>query len=305
VFGTIEFEELTKTYFGGKVPAVRGLTLEVSKGEVLGLVGLNGAGKTSMIRVGGGLILPTSGTVRLNGFDIVEEKVKASASVGWVPEFPNFDPRARAWELLEYLGGYNGLSGPSFRASCYSLLGKVGLAGCEMQRLGSFSQGMKKRFSLATAILARPDNLLLDELLNGLDPEGIRYVRELIFSLRKDGASVLLSSHILSEVENMADRIAILHNGRLLKVVSREELEGSTARRLRVRVVEKEADASAYLSSVGEVVREGIYLTVANPTSEAWQINDELVRRGCKVAEIRIEREDLESLFFRLIHEAR
>jgi ABC-2 type transport system ATP-binding protein len=279
--------------------------LEVRKGEVLGLVGLNGAGKTSMIRVGAGLILPTSGTVLLNGYDIVSEKVKASSSVGWVPEFPNFDPHARAAELLEYLGGYNGLGGPSFRSRCFYLLGEVGLAGCEFQKLGSFSQGMKKRFSLATAILAKPQNLLLDELLNGLDPEGIRYVRNLISTLRKDGASILLSSHILSEVENMANRIAILHNGSLLKVVSRDELHNSTAQRLRVKLVEMEGDAPSYLSSIGEVTRDGLDFTISNPTSEPWEVNQELVRRGCKVAEIRMDREDLESLFFRLIHEAR
>jgi ABC-2 type transport system ATP-binding protein len=305
VFSTIEFNELTKTYPGERKPAIRNIRLEVRKGEVLGLVGLNGAGKTTMIRVGAGLILPTSGTVLLNGRDIVDEKAEASATVGWVPEFPNFDPHARAAELLEYLGGYNGLSGQSFRERCFSLLGQVGLSGSEYQKLGSFSQGMKKRFSLATAILANPDNLFLDELLNGLDPEGIRYVRHLISALKSAGTSILLSSHILSEVENMADRIAILRDGSLLKVVTRDELRNSTTQILKVKLLEKEGNAASYLSTIGAVDRDGLDFTVTNPTEETWKINEELVRRGCKVAEIKIEREDLESLFFRLINEAR
>jgi ABC-2 type transport system ATP-binding protein len=297
----IEFRALTKAYPGRGDPALQQVSLEVRKGEVLGLVGLNGAGKTTMIRVGAGLLLPTSGTVLLGGRDIVREKVVASSSVGWVPEFPNYDPGARALSLLQYLGGYNGLSGPTAEARCLSLLEGVGLKGKEMQRLGSFSQGMKKRFALATALLAKPENYLLDELLNGLDPEGIRYVRALIAGLRAEGASILLSSHILSEVGNIADRVAILHEGRLLKVVTMDEISGTSERRLRVSFRERTTEAIEYLSKIGQVRQEGEHVLVENPSAEPWEINSELVRLGCQVSELKTERDDLESYFFRTI----
>lgn len=297
----IEFEGLSKTYAGQARPALQGLHLEVGKGEIVGLVGLNGAGKTTMIRTAAGILLPTRGTVRLDGHDIVTDKIAASSTVGWVPEFPNFDPGARAADELEYLAGYNGVRGKQALPWALSVLGQVGLKGSEWQRIGTYSQGMKKRFALAAALVARPTNFLFDELLNGLDPEGIRYARTLLIDLRKQGASILLSSHILGEVEHLADRVAIIHEGVLLQVISPQDLHASRRRRLRVSVEGPPDGVPGYLARWGRVEQEGGAFVVDEPSKEAWEINADLVGMGLRVSELRMEREDLESYFFRRI----
>lgn len=299
----IEFQGFSKRYGRREAPAVEGLTLSVKDGEILGLVGLNGAGKTTMLRAAAGLIYPSSGNIRLNGHDIVREKIHASASTGIVPEFPNFEPTARSLDLLEYLGGYNGLGGDGFPALSQALLARVGLAGCERRRVGTFSQGMKKRFALAAALLAKPRNLLLDEILNGLDPGGIRFVRRLLLELKGEGCAILLSSHILSEVESVADRIAVIHHGRLLECIPLKEIYASREVRLRLTIRNPGPDIARYLSTVGEVHNEGNTFTVSQPRQEVWQVNHELVQRGAEVAEIRTETEDLEGYFFRTIGE--
>jgi ABC-2 type transport system ATP-binding protein len=284
--------------------ALKGLDLEVRPGEILGLVGLNGAGKTTAIRIACGITLPTAGTVLVDGHDIVREKIEASKHLGWVPEFPNFEPRGQAIDLLEYYAGYHRMSGPETLRWCAEVLSQVGLAGREFDRLETYSQGMKKRFSLASALLCRPTNLLLDELLNGLDPDGIRSVRALLLALRKEGRSILLSSHVLSEVQALADRIAFVHEGAVLGIVTREGLSSAPTRRLRIVLREESPAALSYLGSVGKVAQDGrtYFLTEADvPTDE---VNEQLVHRGVRVLELRSETEDLESYFFRLIEGA-
>ena len=199
----IEVIGLTKSYSRHWTPAVSDLSLTVGKGEIVGFVGLNGAGKTTTIKTGAGVLLPSSGTVVIDGRDIVREKKEASAMLGWIPEYPVFEPGARALQLLQYYSGF--VPSASRTASeCVELLARVGLANYERNKLRSYSQGMRKRFALAVALVNSPENFLLDEALNGLDPEGIHQVRELADALRKDGASVLLSSHILSEVQALS-----------------------------------------------------------------------------------------------------
>lgn len=286
------------------VRALNGLDLEVRKGEILGLVGLNGAGKTTAIRIAAGVILPTSGRVLVEGRDIVREKVLASEHVGWVPEFPNFEPQARALDLLEYFAGYHRMSGAETLRWCAELLQLVGLGGQELKRLGAYSQGMKKRFSLASALLCRPENLLLDELLNGLDPRGIRAARGLLLSLRDQGRSILLSSHVLSEVQQIADRIAFVHLGQVLKTITRDELSRAPGTRLRIVLREPVPAALEFLSKAGHMMQDGRTVLLEDARLESDEINDQLVKRGARVLELRSETEDLETYFFRLIGEA-
>lgn len=290
-------------FWGSGRPALTALDLEVRNGEIVGLVGLNGAGKTTAIRVAAGVALPSRGTVLLDGHDIVGAKLEAASSLGWVPEFPNFEPQGRAADLLEYFAGYYGLQGPSSRDWCHSLLRQVGLEGHERERVGTFSQGMKKRFAMAAALLHHPKNLLLDELLNGLDPQGIRFSRNLLLSLRQQGCAILLSSHILTEVEQLSDRIAFVHHGRLIKTIPRAELEKAPGSRLRVRVVNSDAGVLDYLKGVGPTVIDGPSFVLEAPQADPSEVNAELVRRGYRVADLHTEREDLEAYFFRLIGE--
>ncbi|MDE1819843.1 MAG: ABC transporter ATP-binding protein [Euryarchaeota archaeon] len=301
----LEISGLSKQYPTQREPALRDLSLSVHDGEIVGFVGLNGAGKTTAIRVAAGVALPSSGAVRLDGFDIVAEKIRAASTLGWVPEFPNFEPQGRALQLLEYFSGYHRMEGPQARDWCRFLLARVGLEGHERERVGTFSQGMKKRFALAAALLSKPKNLLLDELLNGLDPQGIRFSRNLLLSLRHQGCAILLSSHILTEIEQLADRIAFVHQGRLIRLISRGELEKAPGSRLRVKLSNPDSGALDYLSSLGKAVSEGSSLVLDAPGVDPAEVNQALVQRGYRVADLHTEREDLEAYFFRLIEEAR
>jgi len=301
----IEWQSCTKRYQGSRTSACDRLNLEVRDGEVLGLVGLNGAGKTTAIRVACGVSLPTSGTVRIDNRDIVQEKAAASRRVGWVPELPNCDPDRPALSTLRYLAGFYGLSGLAATPRCREILKAVGLEGSERTKLRRFSQGMFKRFNLAAAMVGDPANLLLDEVLNGIDPQGIQFVRNWIVELRAQRKAVLLSSHQLTEVQRVADRVAILHRGRLLRVIKRSELEnlatGET--RIRLRIQNLDAGCIRYLETLGPVVTEGERVSLVGREIDLVDLNRELVRRGYAVAGLQTETTPLEDYFLRLVGE--
>jgi ABC-2 type transport system ATP-binding protein len=300
----LEIAHLTKSYDRWTEPAIVDVNLAISGGEILGLVGLNGAGKTTTIRVAAGLLRPTSGTVRVVGFDIVREKVAASKHLGLVPESPYFDPMARALPLLRYLAGFRGLDRTQATESCQNLLTLVGLDKVVKSRIGTFSQGMKKRFALAAALIGDPEALLLDEVLNGLDPEGIVETRELMLQMKERGKSILLSSHMLHEVQHVADRVAVIHRGRVVKILLRGEIDSSSSKVLRISFVRVDDDALSYLATLGEIRREGATVWVTDPDAGAEEINANLTRKGYGIRHLSFEPMDLEDLFFQWVDEA-
>jgi len=298
-------EHLTKRFPGRLQPALDDADLELRDGEILGLVGLNGAGKTTTIRVAAGLSLPTSGRVLVDGRDIVREKRSASQHIAWVPELFPFDPSARALPLLVYFAGFHGLRRREARAVCRELLARVGLGAEEQGRVRDFSQGMKKRLSLASAMIADPENLLLDEILNGLDPEGIAFVRRWVLDLRHRGKAVLLSSHQLGELEAVADRVTFVHRGKVLRTIDRAELARAGGRSLRITLRNVDAAALEYLGGIGPIQRDGPVVWVTHPTVETHVLVGELVRRGYEVDEVRAESTSLEAYFLQLIGAAK
>jgi len=289
---------LSKVYRGRPTPAVNDVNLELRPGEVLGLVGLNGAGKTTTIRVAAGLVYPTTGHVSVNGLDLTRDKAEASRHIGLVPESPNFEPGSRAINQLRYYAGFYGLTGDPARELCTELLRKVGLPEMGRVRLRTFSQGMKKRFSLAASLLGDPEFLLFDEILSGLDPEGVLLARNLMVELRSRGHGILLSSHILSEVQQVADRVAIMHEGRLIKTLTRQEVETAGGATLRVTIDNLDDQAMGLLRSYGTVRREGNTIWITRPNVDPSVINAELVRRNYKVLALGFESQNLEQAFF-------
>jgi len=303
--GVIIAEHLTKWFPDRRQPAIDDLDLEVRDGEVLGLVGLNGAGKTTTIRVAAGVALPTAGRVLVNGADVVLEKRRASSYVAWVPELFPFEPSARALPLLEYFAGFYGLSKVEATRRARELLDRVGLSSEERGHVRNFSQGMKKRLALASAMISEPQNLLLDEILNGLDPAGIAFCRKWVVDARRDGKAILLSSHQLTELQALADRVTFVHEGRLLRTIDRAELARAGSPALRLVIPNLDASALAYLSSIGSTRAEGTVVWVSRPTAESHVVNAELVRRGYQVAECFLETTSLEAYFLELIGAAR
>jgi ABC-2 type transport system ATP-binding protein len=228
---TIEIDGLTKDFVIGfarrrRVRALDALSLRVARGEVFGFLGGNGAGKTTTIKLLLGLMFPTAGTARICGHDIRD--IGMHARIGYLPEQPYFYDYLTARELLEYCAQLFGYDGAERARRATALLSRVELDERAWDRpLRRFSKGMLQRVGLAQALVNDPDVVFLDEPMSGLDPIGRRHVRDLIASLRAGGTTVFFSSHILSDIEVLCDRVAILRKGRLAHLGRLDDLRRS------------------------------------------------------------------------------
>ncbi|HXX79076.1 MAG TPA: ABC transporter ATP-binding protein [Ktedonobacteraceae bacterium] len=216
----VEIQGLRKVY--GQIIAVDDISLATYRGEAFGFLGPNGAGKSTVVKILTGLVTPTKGSVRVLGQPI--NHVQSRKRVGYLPEFPSFHRWFKAREFLEFHGRLYGLSGTYLEKRISEVLEMVGLSGRESQKLGTFSKGMLQRIGLAQAIIHKPELVILDELVSGLDPVGQRDMRDLLRELKTEGTSIFLNSHLLADVEAICDRVAIINQGRILKVGAPAEL---------------------------------------------------------------------------------
>jgi ABC-2 type transport system ATP-binding protein len=197
------------------VLAVRDLDLEVARGQVYGLLGPNGSGKSTTLKIILGLVAPTSGNAQIFGRD--SEEVASRQSVGFLPENPYFYKFLTGAETLRFYGKLCGLRGGRLKRRIDEMLALTGLTSARDRRLGGYSKGMLQRIGLAQALIQDPALLVLDEPTAGVDPAGARDIRTLILDLKSRGMTVLLSSHLLSQVQEICDRVGILANGRLVR----------------------------------------------------------------------------------------
>jgi len=208
----IECIDLTKSY-GLRVTALNNLTLTINQGTSFGLLGENGAGKSTLVRMIMGFIFPTSGHIRVFG----EERVAlAHPKIGYVHERPIFETRFTGRAYLTYLAQLSGLWDEANKARVQALLEQVNLHEAADRNTGTYSKGMLQRLAIAQALLTNPELLILDEPTSGLDPRSQWEVRQIVTSLRKEGKTILLCSHYLSEVEALCDSVCILRRGRLI-----------------------------------------------------------------------------------------
>src|SRR2546426_6535299 len=223
----IQIQGLTKKFLQrGEVVAVDNLTLDVEEGEIFGFLGPNGAGKTTTIKMLLGLIFPTSGTATMLGRPIGD--VETRRQVSYLPESPYFYDHLTGGELLEFFGRLFGIEEKARRRKIDELMDLVGLKNDKQKQLKQYSKGMLQRIGIAQALINDPKLLIFDEPTSGLDPVAHIEIRNLIQSLKEKGKTVFLSSHQLSDVERVCDRVAILNFGRLVKTGSVIELvEGS------------------------------------------------------------------------------
>ncbi|MFH0880698.1 MAG: ABC transporter ATP-binding protein [Lentisphaerota bacterium] len=196
-----------------RVQAVRGVSFEVNQGEVFGLLGPNGSGKSTIIKMILGLLHPTTGHLRVLGQS--PRDIKTKARVGYLPEESYIYPYLTPDETLGFYGSLFDLDARTRRERTEQLLDMVGLLHTRNRAVGEFSKGMARRVGLAQALINDPDLIVLDEPTSGLDPQGCRQIKDLILTLARRGKTVLLSSHLLADVEDVCDRIAILYNGRI------------------------------------------------------------------------------------------
>jgi ABC-2 type transport system ATP-binding protein len=213
---------LTKRY--GRVVAVEDLNLGVAEGEVFGLLGPNGSGKTTTILMLLGLTEPTSGEARVLGLDPMREPLKVKAKVGYLPDQVGFYGELTAWENLRYTTRLLGLPEAEAKARMEEVLKRMGLWEVKDRRVSAFSRGMRQRLGLAEVLLKRPQVAILDEPTLGLDPEAAREFLDLIKGLKAEGITVLLSSHLLHQVQEICDRVGLFHKGRLALLGRVEEL---------------------------------------------------------------------------------
>ncbi len=300
----MEISSVTKVF--GKLKVLDRVSFNVENSEVIGYVGLNGAGKTTTIRIAVGVLPPTEGDVLIDGYSVAKDKRRASALVGWVPELPIFEQDFRALDYFTYLAGYYGIPRGEARRLGRELLSELGLGDAMNRKLAEFSQGMKKRFALAVSMINDPPNFIMDEVLNGLDPQGIAFFRELALKFKKEGKAVLFSSHILSEVEGIADRVVFIHKGKIIGEYSMDEIKSATKPALEI-VLSNNVDDRALdkLRKYGEVARKNEKTVLLyGDFTDISEIISSLASIDAGVSEIRRVERSLEEFFFELIERA-
>lgn len=303
----ISVENLTKRYrnvHGADKAALCGLTLDVPAGEIYGFLGPNGAGKTTTIKLLLGLIAPTAGGGTVLGHPL--GSVEARRRLGFLPESPYFYEYLRGEELLHYYGRLFGLADRVRRERVERLLRLVGLWDSRRLLVRKYSRGMLQRLGLAQALINDPDLVILDEPAGGLDPLGRREMRDALLSLRDQGKTVFLSSHILAEVETVCDRVAILHKGTLLAVGRIGDLLAES-REMELTVHGVNGALTRRLQSIpGVSIRQGPDATmVVLPDQQHVYRAIDLVRElGGQMVSLGAKRERLEDLFVKLVGEA-
>jgi ABC-2 type transport system ATP-binding protein len=293
----IEARGLLKRY--GHVTAVDNIDLTVERGDVYGFLGPNGAGKTTTLRMLLGLIRPDAGAARLFGRDPLEEGVRALQGVAGFVEAPRFYPYLSGRRNLDLVAA---LDADDAAGRIDEALKTVELADRAGDKVGGYSHGMRQRLGIAGALIRDPALLILDEPTTGLDPAGMRDMRVLVRRLAEQGITVLLSSHIMAEVEELCDRLAIVRSGRVIYEGRLDELLHSTGQRYRLRTTDDERalEVAIHQPGVGDVLRDGDWLSLAADEEAAAGLSVALVEAGLGIRALVPAAASLEELFFRL-----
>ncbi|WP_159622743.1 ABC transporter ATP-binding protein [Ruania rhizosphaerae] len=298
----ISTDGLRKSYRGvRRRVAVDGLDLRVPVGGVHGFLGPNGSGKTTTIRMLLGLIRPDDGEIRIFGHEVPATLPDVIARVGAIVESPKFFPNFTGRQNLELLASAIGTKRPRVR----QVLAETGLSDRAGDRFATYSLGMKQRLAIAATLLKEPDLLIFDEPTNGLDPAGIHEIRTTMRRLADEGRTVLVSSHILAEVEQIADTVSIIGRGRLIASGSVAEIIGDRAESVRVVLRPEEGErAEGVLTAAGLTVRSDHEALLVDGATDPADVNRLLAEQGLYARELGGVRVGLESVFLELTHDA-
>lgn len=293
---TLEIDQVEKTIRRNRI--IKGISFSVQEGEVFGFLGPNGSGKTTTIRMMVGLIRPTAGRIRVCGYDIQKDHTEALAKVGSIVENPELYPFLTGIENLEHFARM--IPGVT-RKKIDEVVRRVDLSARIDDRVKDYSLGMRQRLGIAQALLGDPKLLILDEPTNGLDPQGIRELRAFIRQLANEGLSVFISSHMLSEIQLMCDRVAIINEGSIVRVGAVDELLTQDFRKIIWYANPCSEAKNLLMNSPFTKVREqetlddGIVTEVA--PEHIPQLTVALVRQGIEIYGIEWKRQSLEDLF--------
>lgn len=307
----IEIEGLTKSY--GSFNAIDSLDLKVKANSFTGFLGPNGAGKSTTIKILTNLIRASSGSAYLDGVDITKDPKAALAAVGSVVETPEFYPFLTPRETMDYLGSINGMTKESIRTKGDELLHMVKMEEWADKKIGKFSKGMRQRVALAQSLLSDPKILILDEPTSGLDPRGMVEMREIVKGLRDRDITVFMSSHMLNEVEEICDRVALIEYGKLLIHDDVSILtKGTDLRRLDVRTIKDlnktvldQITALPLVESARLQGERSLSIDMRGDEGDQAELLEKLNRLGLKVFSLSAEGHSLESLYMELVKESR
>ncbi|OKP89029.1 ABC transporter ATP-binding protein [Paenibacillus sp. P32E] len=297
----IQINHLSKAYKGNEI--ISDVTMHIEKGEIYGFLGPNGAGKTTIMKMILNLVKPTSGEIVVLNQPLSPTSFQYLQHIGSIIEYPVFYDRITAIENLKYHCEYTQYHGEN---RIHEVLETVGLKGVGNKKVDEFSLGMKQRLGIARAILTKPEILILDEPINGLDPVGIKDIRLLLLELKNDyGMTILVSSHIVSEIESIADTIGIINHGQLIKEVKMSEIRKENAQYLEIKVIDSKRASLVLERKLNIQDYEAIDLeTIRVYQQDVSQsvINKELVLNDIVVNRIETQQSNLEEYFLNLIH---
>jgi ABC-2 type transport system ATP-binding protein len=307
----IVIEHLSKDFNGFK--AVDDLNLVVKKGTFMGFLGPNGAGKTTTIKILTSLLKATSGSATLNGIDVTKDPKEALAQIGAVVETPEFYPYLTPNETLSYMGELRGMTAQDIKSRSREVLETVKMTEWADKRIGKFSKGMKQRIAIAQAIQHEPLIVILDEPTSGLDPRGMFEVREILVELKRRDYTVFMSSHLLNEVQDVCEEVALINRGKLLKSGPVQELISSNdVRRLEIRVKQRIApevlDRVSKLANVSGLETTGdsvMVLSVKGGDDAQSALLKEILALNLDVISFKESGVALENLYMSLIKESR
>jgi ABC-2 type transport system ATP-binding protein len=299
----IEIENLTKDYPFGflhlkKKRSLEGLTMQVEAGEVFGFLGPNGAGKSTTIKLLVGLIFPEAGTARILGKPITD--IEMHRDIGYLPEQPYFYDYLTATEVLDYFARFHDLTAANRRERVAHMLRKVGLETARKIQLRKYSKGMLQRVGLAQAILHDPQVVILDEPMSGLDPLGRREVRDIILELKREGRTVLFSTHILSDAEMLCDRVGVIVGGKLRGVGAPGEIVGMKAHGMEI-LFEMPGNSPGAAAIIAKAMKTGDRYRLQITEEELYQALEQLRAAGAKILSVAQVKASLEEYFMHLI----
>ena len=303
----VECKQLTKVYkklLAGSskaVCALQNISLSVGKGQIVGLIGPNGAGKSTLLNLIAGLIFPTEGCVSVCGYPA--RSIEAHRGLGYMPEHPVFLGRYSAWDTLKYHGALLGLSRQLIDTQIDKLTEQLQMEEFIDRQCSEFSQGMKQRLALATALMSDPQMLLLDEPSNGLDPVGIVQLREFLLSLSQAGTTIVISSHRLGELERLTSDYIFLYRGQVISFG--EKITTGRAGQLRVELVSNGLRIAEELLPASKVISasDTELLVAVEYEEEVPDIVCNLAKGGARIKSVALQQEDIEDVFLRLYNE--
>lgn len=302
----LEIDDLHKTFrvgfFARKVDALRGVSFRVKRGETFGLLGPNGAGKTTTLKTVLGLVRPTRGTVKLFGLD--PSVREARTRLGYLPENPYVYQYLRPLEFLDLCGAIVGLSKADRTRRAEEMIDRVGLRHAVDRPIGKFSKGMTQRIGLAQCLLHDPELIVLDEPMSGLDPIGRKEVRDLLVAERARGKTIVITTHILSDVEQLCDHVAIVQRGKVVAAGSIDTLLSAKSKEVEIDLL---GDAPGFREKIApstkSVTEHGARLVVTAHSDEAAQVViREASLAGIAIRSVTPHKETLEELFVRNAH---